>query len=411
MAGTGLGGHGYQFAISGGSLDLTVLPATAVAWNRATGGSWNTAANWLPATIPNTWYYTATFGNTIGSSTATVTLDSNPTVSGLTFSNTGTSSYIISRSGTDTASTLTLDNGVAPVTLSNTTASNTIAVPVVLNSNLVISSTTGTTLTISGPVRGAAALSFSGGGSLVLSGSNTYSGGTTISGGTLQLGDGASQSGSVAGNITDNAQLVFANPSAQTYAGAISGSGSVTKAAAGTLVLTGTNVYTGGTTVSGGTLDFAGPDRHAKRGHPDGERAGGYVVLGALFGALVARDRSDRDCGGDRRDRCDDLPGKRERHRGHGRRRGFARWHGVDHRGRSSGRRARAFCPCSSGRRRRRTARLCLPATKTDNVAACFLIRPFSIRYSDRSCKSSPLGASANIPAPDRRRARCADGN
>ena len=67
-----------------------------------------------------------------------------------------------------------------------------------------------------------------GAGTQVLAGSNTYSGGTTITGGTLQLGDGASKNGSVAGGITDNAQLTFANPSGQTFAGAISGSGSVT---------------------------------------------------------------------------------------------------------------------------------------------------------------------------------------
>ncbi len=282
VTGTGLGGHGYAFAISGGSLDLTVLPATAVAWKLATGGSWNTTTNWQPATIPNTWYYTATFGNTIGSTTATVTLDSSPTVCGLTFSNTGTSSYILARS--DSTSTLTLDNGVAPVTLSNTTASNTIAVPVVLNSNLAISGTTGKTLTISGPVSGAAALSFSGGGSLVLSGSNTYTGGTTISGGVVQLGDGASKNGSVAGNITDNARLTFANPNAQTFAGAISGSGSVTKTAAGALVLTGTNTYTGGTTVTSGTLDFATPDAMPSTGIVT-VPAGCEVALGALSGA------------------------------------------------------------------------------------------------------------------------------
>ncbi len=296
VTGTGLGGHGYAFAISGGSLDLTVLPATAVAWNLATGGSWNVAGNWNPAIIPNTWYYTATFGNTIGSTTATVTLDSSPTVSGLTFSNTGTSSYILARS--DTTSTLTLDNGVAPVALSNTTASNTIAVPVVLNSNLVISGTTGKTLTISGPVSGAAAMSFSGG-SLVLSGSNTYTGGTTLSAGQLNINNASalgtgpfSLSAGTIGNTTGAAITVSTNNAENwngdfTFAGAndlnlgtgnvtlganrtvtvtsnnltvggvISGSGySLTKAGAGTLTLGGSNTYSGGTTLSAGQLNI-----------------------------------------------------------------------------------------------------------------------------------------------------------
>ena len=43
----------------------------------------------------------------------------------------------------------------------------------------------------------------------------------------------------MAGGISNSAQLTFANPNNQTFAGAISGGGSVTKTAAGTLVLTG----------------------------------------------------------------------------------------------------------------------------------------------------------------------------
>ena len=90
----------------------------------------------------------------------------------------------------------------------------------------------------------------------MLSGSNTYSGGTTISQGTLQLGDGSANNGSVSGNITDNATLVFANPDAQTYGGVISGSGALTKTGAGTLILSAANSYGGGTTISQGTLQL-----------------------------------------------------------------------------------------------------------------------------------------------------------
>ena len=61
---------------------------------------------------------------------------------------------------------------------------------------------------------------------LVLTGANTYTGGTTVTGGPLQLGDGTTSNGSVAGNITVNSTLIFANPNAQSYSGVISGSGS-----------------------------------------------------------------------------------------------------------------------------------------------------------------------------------------
>ena len=42
----------------------------------------------------------------------------------------------------------------------------------------------------------------------ILTGANTYSGGTTISAGTLQIGNGGT-TGSIAGNIVDNAALIF----------------------------------------------------------------------------------------------------------------------------------------------------------------------------------------------------------
>ena len=85
---------------------------------------------------------------------------------------------------------------------------------------------------------------------MILSGNNTYAGGTTIGQGTLQLGDGGADNGSVSGNITDNAALVFANPNPQTYSGAISSSGSLTKTGNGILTLSGANSFSGNTTMS-----------------------------------------------------------------------------------------------------------------------------------------------------------------
>ena len=72
-----------------------------------------------------------------------------------------------------------------------------------------------------------------GSGILTLTGSSTYSGGTTIAAGRLQLGDGLASNGYVAGNITDNSLLVFANPAARTFSGAISGAGTVIKSGTG----------------------------------------------------------------------------------------------------------------------------------------------------------------------------------
>ena len=71
-----------------------------------------------------------------------------------------------------------------------------------------------------------------------LTGDNTYAGRTTISAGTLQLGNGGT-TGSVAGNIVDNAALVFNRSDVLTYGGVISGTGTLTKIGTGTLILTG----------------------------------------------------------------------------------------------------------------------------------------------------------------------------
>lgn len=93
-------------------------------------------------------------------------------------------------------------------------------------------------------------------GTLTLTGTSNYYGGTTISAGTLQLGDGGT-TGSITGNVTNNATLAFNRSDAVTFAGAISGTGAVTKAGAGTLTLTGTNTYSGGTTITGGLVEFS----------------------------------------------------------------------------------------------------------------------------------------------------------
>src|SRR6202035_5521607 len=64
-----------------------------------------------------------------------------------------------------------------------------------------------------------------GSGTLILSGTNTYTGGTTISAGFLQLGNGGSATGSIVGNVLDNANFAIYHSDAFVFGGVISGSG------------------------------------------------------------------------------------------------------------------------------------------------------------------------------------------
>ncbi|MCE9630553.1 MAG: autotransporter-associated beta strand repeat-containing protein [Planctomycetia bacterium] len=109
--------------------------------------------------------------------------------------------------------------------------------------------------TYAGTLTGGGSLEKVGTGSLILSGSNIFAGTTTVTGGTLQIGSGTT--GSVAGNVVNNAALVFSRSNAASYSGSISGFGSVTNSGVGTLTLSGSNAYSGPTTLAGGTLALA----------------------------------------------------------------------------------------------------------------------------------------------------------
>jgi fibronectin-binding autotransporter adhesin len=101
----------------------------------------------------------------------------------------------------------------------------------------------------SGNIQGGQGLIKSGGGTLVLSGANTYTGGTTISGGTLDL-----NGGSVVGNIANNGNLSIRSD----LVNVVSGTGSLTKEGSGIAALWNPNTYTGATVINAGQLMLAG---------------------------------------------------------------------------------------------------------------------------------------------------------
>ena len=149
--------------------------------------------------------------------------------------------------GTLAAATFGGLQGTNNFTLSNT-ASAAVALSVGNN---------GANTVYNGILGGGGSLTKIGGGTLTLTGANTYGGATTISAGTLQLGNGGAGGSIASGTVTDNATLAFNLSGTATYATAVGGTGNLTQLGPGTLVLTGSNTSSGVTTVSAGTLALA----------------------------------------------------------------------------------------------------------------------------------------------------------
>ena len=139
----------------------------------------------------------------------------------------------------------------------------------------------GMTATIASVLTGTGGVTKSDLGTLVLSGENTYTGGTTITDGTLQLGEGGT-SGSIVGDVSNNATLAFDHNDVHSFDGVISGTGALVQKGSGTTVLTNANTYTGNTTVQLGTLVING-DQSAATGNTsvlNGGTLGGSGTIG-----------------------------------------------------------------------------------------------------------------------------------
>ena len=222
-------------------------------WTNGSGGSWSGSGNWSGGNLPGvngiilSANDTATFGAAAtGGNSVTVTLDTSPQLSAMTFSS--TSSYVLQGGGTNFL-TLSSASGGALVTVS--AGSHTIAAPLTLASSASFAPASGTQLTISGEISGTGGLSLTDAGMLILSGTNSYTGGTMVSAGTLQ-----GTTASLQGSITNNAALVFNQATSGTYAGTISGSGGLALSGLGGLTLPGPGTLssTGPIAITQGTL-------------------------------------------------------------------------------------------------------------------------------------------------------------
>ena len=149
--------------------------------------------------------------------------------------------------------TVTFNNSgsIAPVV--NLTAS-------VAPAAMTVNASQNYTITGTGALTGTMTLTKAGTGKLTLAniGTNTFTGGITVSAGSLQIGDGVSANGNLAGNIANSATLIYANPTDANSASVISGNGTLVKQAAGNLTITSTNAsgFSGNVIISGGALSL-----------------------------------------------------------------------------------------------------------------------------------------------------------
>ncbi len=212
---------------------------SVVSWTGlGSNSNWSTAANWSTNLAP-------VAGDQLIFSGSTRTATVNNLTAGTSFKSIEFASYNFSITG----NSLTLTSGII---VDSGVSGSSISAGLGLNGACTVN-VVNTSITISSAVSGSGSLTKTGGGTLILTGTNAYSGGTTISAGALQIGAGGT-AGSIVGNISNNGQLIVNRSGVLTLSGNIGGNGSLTKLGSGTLELLGTNYYYGGTTINAGTV-------------------------------------------------------------------------------------------------------------------------------------------------------------
>lgn len=231
---------------------LNILPGAMVVLNQVDALGYNTNGT----SVPTVSVTGATINNATAGNNAYTT---NFYLTGGTMASSGGGTYNIN-SGSGYGITTCACSATSAVSSGITIRSGTLSLTVAQGTT-----PSGIDLLVTGPIiqsGGTFALSKSGAGCAVLTGSNTYSGATTITGGTLQIGLGGTGSlggGAYSAAIANSGVLALSTSVNQTFSGVISGPGSLRQLGPGTLTLVaGGNTYHGATVVGGGVLALTG---------------------------------------------------------------------------------------------------------------------------------------------------------
>ena len=197
----------------------------------ATGGSWATAANWTPASVPNA-VGAAVQLSANNTANRPITTDSGSvgfTVGSISFDLTGTGTFTNSLTTGTAGSKLILNNAGAGVTIATTgdgTGNNTISVPLTLSDLLIaqVDQTSSTSaagsLNLTAAISGTGSILKQGEGLMTFgTGAKTYTGATVLNGGRTRISQTAQPSATSSFAINAGAQLtlIAANPANFTF--------------------------------------------------------------------------------------------------------------------------------------------------------------------------------------------------
>jgi autotransporter-associated beta strand protein len=206
----------------------------------------------LQATANNTADYSSRFSNAanqryaVDSNGETLTLASNLTSSGGSFTKYGTGT--VSLTGANTFTSGSVAAGTLMVTVGNlaTTGTFNVASGGELRFNQASSGTW------QGAMAGSGTFAKVGAGALTLTGSTSNTNGTLL----VSEGSVIGNTNSIRRAVTNNAQVTFNQSVSGTYSSVLSGTGVLVKEGVGTLSLTGSNTSTGDWTLDDGTLSL-----------------------------------------------------------------------------------------------------------------------------------------------------------